>query len=574
LLGEKAKINANKVLIKFKNAISFKKMAKVTSLNELIISTADGGEDSSVFIGEKGKFSGQNISVASNDEIILKKKNSFDGSSTIFVDSSNCNFSADVSFMTPTPQGRCIGPVNPNLVPVANAGSDKFLILGEPIQLDGSRSYDEDGDRLVFEWTIVSAPIGSNPVLEGAQSPFPKFTSDINGTYELSLRVNDGRVFSTPSTVLISNINVKPEILFLTDQLVSVGNTVLLDGSNTIDLDDDSLSFEWTLISKPVGSTSNIIDSSQDIAQIFIDVEGDYEFSLRVFDGELYSKIKTLVISTQSIRPRADINGPSIISKNQVGVFDGSNSLNPNGGTLSYKWSLVYQEPGSIVNFLAGTSNLTTFEANISGFYVVQLIVDDGIKISKPKTFFIKIQNQKPIISYSFAQERTVMTGTTHSFDLSESFDPDNDSLSYNWTINSKPNGSTTSFSDSSSSNPNITVDLSGQYEVSVEISDGEDSVVEYFTLFANLPPLADFLISTGNFVGKSFNLDGSSSSDPDGDEIAFNWELLSTPTDSLANISISSLSSISILADKPGNYQVQLTVTDGLNESLPVVKT
>jgi len=43
--------------------------------------------------------------------------------------------------------------------PVANAGPDVTIHVGEPILLDGSLSYDPDGGRIVnYDWQIVGLP--------------------------------------------------------------------------------------------------------------------------------------------------------------------------------------------------------------------------------------------------------------------------------------------------------------------------------------------------------------------------------------------------------------------------------
>ncbi len=45
--------------------------------------------------------------------------------------------------------------------PVANAGPDVTIDIGQPILLDGSLSYDPDGGRIVnYDWLIVGTPEG------------------------------------------------------------------------------------------------------------------------------------------------------------------------------------------------------------------------------------------------------------------------------------------------------------------------------------------------------------------------------------------------------------------------------
>src|SRR5204862_8090886 len=48
-----------------------------------------------------------------------------------------------------------------NVGPVANAGLDQTVRVGVPVQLDGSASFDPNGDPLTFQWRLVAHPTGS-----------------------------------------------------------------------------------------------------------------------------------------------------------------------------------------------------------------------------------------------------------------------------------------------------------------------------------------------------------------------------------------------------------------------------
>ena len=48
-----------------------------------------------------------------------------------------------------------------NLPPVVKAGKDRNATLGETITLDGSGSFDPNGDELKYEWRILTVPTDS-----------------------------------------------------------------------------------------------------------------------------------------------------------------------------------------------------------------------------------------------------------------------------------------------------------------------------------------------------------------------------------------------------------------------------
>lgn len=91
-----------------------------------------------------------------------------------------------------------------NLKPVAIAGTPFSLVLGSPASLNGSGSYDPNGDLLTYKWSLVEAPASSTAQLDNSSAVSPSFLPDLGGTYVVSLIVNDGQLDSDPSTLSIT----------------------------------------------------------------------------------------------------------------------------------------------------------------------------------------------------------------------------------------------------------------------------------------------------------------------------------------------------------------------------------
>ena len=190
-----------------------------------------------------------------------------------------------------------------NTAPVAEAGDDQaVVVLGTTIQLNGSQSYDLDGDYFSYSWSFTSKPEGSNANLNNAAMDNPTFIADIQGDYILSLVVTDIFGASNSDTVRISFDNVKPIAIAGDNRSVVRGATVYINGSGSSDANGDPLTYSWSFASRPDGSTTDFIDSTSPLTSFIADIAGTYVISLVVNDGLLDSdpsNIEVFAISTQ-----------------------------------------------------------------------------------------------------------------------------------------------------------------------------------------------------------------------------------------------------------------------------------
>ncbi len=76
-----------------------------------------------------------------------------------------------------------VTPADINSPPVADAGLDRSAHIGEVVALDGSGSYDPDGDPITYLWHLVSVPAGSTAALSDPTAVNPTFAVDAHGDY-------------------------------------------------------------------------------------------------------------------------------------------------------------------------------------------------------------------------------------------------------------------------------------------------------------------------------------------------------------------------------------------------------
>jgi hypothetical protein len=186
-----------------------------------------------------------------------------------------------------------------NATPVANAGVNQNVLVSSVVTLDSSASSDANGDALTYNWILISKPTNSTASLSSSTAQKPTFSADLVGTYVASLIVNDGKVNSVvvATTITAAAPNVAPVANAGASQTVVAGALVTLTGAASTDANGDSLSYKWTLTTKPTGSTATLSSSTGVSPTLEVDIVGTYVASLIVNDGKVDSAVATVPIT-------------------------------------------------------------------------------------------------------------------------------------------------------------------------------------------------------------------------------------------------------------------------------------
>jgi hypothetical protein len=365
------------------------------------------------------------------------------------------------------------------VAPVANAGPNQTVNVGNTVILDGSGSTDANGLQISYAWSLVGRPSDSNAALVNPQSVSPTFVADRVGTYVAQLFVNNGTLTSQPSTVTITTNDVAPTANAGPAQLVNIGTTVQLDGSGSSDLNGRSLTYKWLALSKPPGSNATLSDPTAVRPTFTDDLGGNYVFQLVVNDGFLDSLPSTVNISTNNIPPTAKPGANQLVNVGATVTLDGSASTDANGYTLTYAWSLISKPTGSNASLSGANTFAPVFTVDRAGDYIAQLIVSDPLLSSQPATVKISTINIPPVANFTtnVVSPFTIdsSTGfTTVQVDGSTSTGTSGYPLSYAWSIISKPAGSNASLSSNNTTSPvsSFNADQAGDYVVQLIVND------------------------------------------------------------------------------------------------------
>lgn len=362
-----------------------------------------------------------------------------------------------------------------NSAPVANAGPNQTVKVGVTVTLDGSASTDADGNPLTYQWSFVSVPTGSAATLVGPTTVKPTFIADKAGDYLVRLIVNDGIVNSAPATVTITTANTAPVANAGPDQAAAAGSTVTLDGSGSTDADGNPLTYDWSFVSVPTGSTATFSNPTAAKPTFVADKAGQYVAQLIVNDGTVNSTPDTVTITTTggNTAPVANAGPDQTVPAGSTVQLDGSASKDPDGNALRYQWALTVKPTGSKATLSNATTMMASFVADVAGQYVAQLTVNDGMINSAPDTVAITTPGGNTAPVANAGPDQTVQTGTVVALDGSLSKDADGNVLTFQWALTTKPIGSTAALSDSSAMRPTFTADLSGEYIAQLIVNDG-----------------------------------------------------------------------------------------------------
>jgi hypothetical protein len=274
-----------------------------------------------------------------------------------------------------------------NSVPAAHSGTDQNVVTGSVVTLDGSGSSDADGNLLTYNWSFVSRPGGSSASLSSVTAVNPVFTADTDGVYVLQLIVNDGLVNSPPDSVIITataaRLNSAPAAYAGTDQNVKAGSIVTLDGSGSSDADGNLLTYNWSFVSRPEGSSATLSNPAAVNPVFTADADGNYVLQLIVNDGLVNSPPDSVLITataaTLNSAPAAHAGTDQRVATNSVVSLNGSGSSDADGDPLTYLWGFVSKPEGSVVVLEDDASATPRFFSDVDGSYVIGLVVNDGI---------------------------------------------------------------------------------------------------------------------------------------------------------------------------------------------------
>lgn len=253
--------------------------------------------------------------------------------------------------------------------PIADAGPDQNIYLGQSATLSGAASSDPGGAALAYTWTLESRPAGSNAALSAAAGVSTGLYPDAVGQYVVSLVVDNGTDTSTADTVFVNVDRNLPPVAAATGAPVSgeAPLVVLFDGGASSDPENGPLTYSWNF------GDGTPADASVNPNHMYT-VPGTYSAVLTVTDnfGNTDQAPVAITVTAPNTPPTVGPTASPASGAAPLTVQLNAHAADREGNPLSYAWNFGDGSAGSALPTPSHTYSAP-------GVYTANVVVSDGM---------------------------------------------------------------------------------------------------------------------------------------------------------------------------------------------------
>ena len=381
--------------------------------------------------------------------------------------------------------------------PVPTEEPPRSITVGATIVVDASGSMGSDGRLADLRFELVGKPAGSAAVMAPDNRRIFLGT-DLAGTYKVKVTGTDSRGASfvtthvfvadnrAPVPVLVNSILVSEQFTTPVTLNGTVGYMAQLDSSNSTDPDNNMVSRTWNMTSRPAGSATVLSSTSGASINLLPDTLGDYVIYLAITDALGARSSKVITVHVGNRRPVAEINTNATpqalpqapvqnLARNTQLTLRGGNSVDADGDALTYLWTIDSRPAGSSAALSSSSAVNPSLTVDRDGTFLIRLRVTDTAGAYSERTLQLNVGPRGPVALVDRARV-TMVTGDTARATAALSFDREGGSLSYQWTLDARPAGSSAAILTPNQAALDLTPDLAGQYAATVTVSNGQAS--------------------------------------------------------------------------------------------------
>ena len=417
-----------------------------------------------------------------------------------------------------------------NLAPVAEAGDDLRVGAGATVALDGSASFDPDGEIIAYFWIQLEGPEVRLADETSSKTTFvaPRLTEDTTLAFELV--VWDEHFASGMDQVNIRIDNALPVADAGADQTIRPGDVATLDGRDSYSTHGQITAWLWLQVEGPEVAIADSTAPQTTFRALNLAEPVVYTFELHVWDDIGGSSMSRVSYHTTNRVPEVDLGPDLRVFAGDLVVLDGTNASDPDGTIVAVMWLQTQGPPVTLSDKMDSTVTFIAPAVNTETTLGFELVVWDNHYAPASDEILVHVSprpNLPPAANAGPAQ--TVAGGQTVTLDGSASADPDGQIVSWLWLQTQGPLVDLSSDSDPIVTFTAPILDYQRDLEFWLVVWDDDfTSNVATVTVTvgatANTAPVAmagaDLWARPNDWVG----LDGLASYDADGDPLTYQW--------------------------------------------------
>ena len=465
-----------------------------------------------------------------------------------------------------------------NLAPTVDAGAQQTVDEQTIVNLSANAT-DNDGSIVQYQWTQIA---GSTTTLLRANSANASFTAPTltevqTLTLQLTVTDNEAAIATDTVTIIVKPVNLVPTVNAGAQQTVDEQTTVSLTAI-AIDVDGGIVSHQWRQTAGTTVNlnTANTLNANFEAPTITSTQTLTFQFTAIDNETAAASDSVNIIVKPVNLIPTVDA-GPGQTIDEQTTVILAGNASDTDGNIANYQWR---QTDGAIVSLSESDKPSASFMAptlTAAQTLTFQLIVSDNEAKSATDTVNITVNPVNLVPTADAGPEQTVDEQTVVNLTASAN-DNDGSIVNYQWIQTA---GTLVDLNHSASVAASFkapTLNIAQTLTFKLTVTDNEGAVTSDSVNIninpINRVPIATIKGQTEVSTNSLVSIDGSTSSDADGDALSYLWSVTSQPDNSAIQLSDLPDGQTTFTPIIDGQYMISLTVNDGVQSSAPQTMT
>lgn len=279
--------------------------------------------------------------------------------------------------------------------------------------------------------------------------------------------------------------------------MILVHDTATVNGSRSWASGDADITYNWSFLSRPPGSNAVMLSAASEEARFDADTTGVFIVNLTATITGARDTALASIESRVNLPPVAVAGNDTTVYVETWGYasmhLDGRGSSDPDSDPITYEWVDVIIPPDGHVSITTPTytPEQPLVKLRPAGDFVIELTVSDPWDSDKDSVTVTVLDtlNYAPTADAG-RSDYQVYVGADATLDGTLSSDPNLDVLTYVWSFLSRPVGSAAVIDAPSAATTSFTADAKGDFEVQLEVSDGEFSDTDTVIATAETAPV------------------------------------------------------------------------------------